>query len=452
MNNASLPPKGTHDIWGSELRFREHVISTIRSVYESFGFEALETPVIERESTLKGKYGDEAQNLIFWAPDYEVGLRYDHTVPLARFVANNQGKIKMPYRRYAIGPVFRGDNTQRGRERQFIQCDFDTVGSRNPGVDAEIVAINYAVLTALGFTNQFVIQINDRKLLNAMVREMGFTTPEQASIIMTAWDKLDKVSPQEVFDAYLSRQIERLGLTLEELREKYIETTEFLFSLQGKNTDEVLQALSNRFTSADAKDAISDLKNLLQMIDSMEIPKQSYRINPLLARGLSYYTGPIFETIITEGGIGSITGGGRFDNLIEAMGGPDIPASGSSFGLERLLVVMEELGLKKEIKPKTHVFVTVFDAQNEEIVLTNFKVAAELRKAGISTEIYSGDPMKLGKQLAIASDKRIPFVIIVGPDELAKSEVKIRDLQSGEETLVSVSEVASAIKQSLPNK
>ncbi len=446
MTKATLLAKGTTDLYGEALQFRLWVLNVIRDTFETFGFEPLETPIIERIETLTGKYGEEAQNLIFWVPDYKVGMRYDHTVPLARFVASNQGTIPMPFRRYAVGPVFRGENTQAGRNRQFTQCDFDTVGSSAATIDAEIVALNYKILTSLGFTTQFSVNINDRRLLNAMVTEMGFTNEDQATIVMTAWDKLDKMTPDDVFANYLVKQFSKFSVSEDQLKQSYVPVTKLLFDLKGQTPEKIISGINGYFKSKEVHEATEKILNLINVIRAMNVPENAFEFNPLLARGLSYYTGPIFETIVKEAGIGSITGGGRYDNLIENLGGPSIPASGSSFGLERILSVMEKLNIRPALTNTVKVFVTVFDTDNQELVSTSFKVATILRDAHISTEVYSGEGAKVGKQIALADKKSIPLVIVIGLDELKTEVVKLKNLKTREETTVPVKDLLQVVQ------
>lgn len=453
--------KGTRDIFGDDIRFRQQVIQVIRSVFVSFGFEELETPVIEREDTLLGKYGQEAQKLIFRLnPIHEGGLRYDHTVPLARFMAGVSKVLTLPYRRFAIGPVFRAENPQAGRFRQFVQCDFDTVGSNSPVVDAEIVAMNYRVLTQLGFTDQYTINLNDRRLLNALVVEMGITQHQELMAVFRAWDKLDKVQPQEAFE-YLVNEFMDMSNTVSQsartqieqrLAQSYQPVTHQLLALQGKETNHVLQALARIFTLPQSQAAIQTLIQLVQLVDAMEVPQTQYEVNPLLARGLDYYTGPIFETVVKTAGIGSITGGGRYDELVESLGGPALPASGSSFGLERLLHVMEQLNLRPSNMSSTQIFVTVFDLTNPVVTKQTFHVASLLRENNIATEVYTGDAGKLSKQLTLANRKGVSLALIIGPDELQRGVINIKDLRpGGTQTTVSISQLVGTVKNLLGN-
>lgn len=442
---------GTRDFFGEEARWRNWVIDQIRSSFQAFGFEPLETPMIETDRTLKGKYGQEGEmrrfKLLLKGPD-EAGLRYDHTVPLARFMAMKWSSFPMPYRRYAIGPVFRHESVQAGRLRQFTQCDFDTVGSKSPVIDAEIVAMNYSVLTKLGFKGNFVIRINDRRLLNAMASAMEFTDEKGVLALFRGWDKLEKVDRKTVESELASE-----GANPKQV-EAFREATDALLAVSGSNADKVVAGIRQAFKSDGVDTALKDVEQIAAYVSAMGVPKNNFRLWPLLARGLDYYTGPIFETVVETAGIGSITGGGRFDNLIQQMGGPNMAASGSSFGLERVMGVMEQIGLKPTSSQTTQVFVTLFDQQDVPLCQKSFEAAAILRGADIAVEVYTGEGGKVGKQLDIANRKSIPLVIIIGPDESKVGKVAIKDLRStkriaGGQISVPLKEVAKQVSKLL---
>lgn len=466
--------RGTRDYSGEEARWRQQAIDTIRRVFEAFGFEPLETPALETERTLKGKYGQEGEmrrfriNLPF--PD-EAGLRYDHTVPLARFMAMNWNQFPLPYRRYVIGPVFRNETVQAGRLRQFTQCDFDTVGSTSRIIDAEVVAMNSMVLSRLGFREgTYVVRVNDRKLLNAMSQAMAYS-PEEAVPLFRCWDKLEKVAFPEAREGLIEDLVDLEELTRgkkyekeeresaksrlnQRLASRFDQVTEELFSIcdyANANPDLVLGRLAALFEgSKEVRQAVNEMEILLNYISSMVSP-DVYRFWPVLARGLDYYTGPIFETTVEVAEIGSITGGGRFDNLIQQMGGPDMPASGSSFGLERIMEVIEQLGLKPETSQTTQVFVTLFSLNDAALVRAAFELSTELRLTGVCVEVYTGEAQKLSKQIDIANRKSIPIVVIIGPDELGQNTVTIKEMRSGTQRVIPRAEVVGRI-QALLNK
>ncbi len=462
--------RGTTDYYGDDARFRLSVIATIQRVFEAYGFEPLITPMIETEETLNGKYGDEGEMKRFrLAYPNEGGLRYDHTVPLARFMAMNWNKFPLPYRRYAIGPVLRNETVQAGRKREFTQCDFDTVGSSSPIIDAEIVAMNYNVLRDLGFNGGYAVMINDRRLLNAMVKRMNVTDEQEILAIFRAWDKLEKVTPQQAFDGlvdeFVKMEQKRIGREFEKgeeivaarvatsrLNTIYAAPTEMLYSLKGLPADSVLSQIVKSFPSFEVSEAVKNLSSIVSYITAMGVPDDFYKVDPLLARGLDYYTGPIFETYVTVKGIGSITGGGRFDQLIEKMGGPTLAASGSSFGLERVIGVMAELGLRPDSSQTTQVFMPVFDLSNLTLMEAVFKTAHNLRLTGVNVEVYTGDTRQMRKQLDVANRKGIPLAVIIGSDELNKGEATLKNMTSGSQESVLLNQVpekATEILQTL---
>lgn len=429
--------KGTKDYDGIEAKKRSLVIDIIKDVFELFGFEPLETPALELTRILDGKYGEEGQSKLFKLASKQdeslAGLRYDHTVPLARFMAMYPSKKILPYRRYAIGKVWRNESTQAGRYREFTQCDFDTVGSNSLIVDAEIMAINYQILTRLGFPkDSFILQYNDRRLLNVMTNAIG-CNETNAVEILRAWDKLEKVGLQATV-----AELKEKGVSLAVIANYQALTSELL------NSNDKFEYLRS-ILGSDGTDALTYVTNLYYYALSLGVPEQNIAFNPLLARGLDYYTGPIFETVIETSGIGSISGGGRFDNLIEVMGGPDLPASGSSFGLERVISVMDQLGIQFPVQKSAPVFVTIFDQTNLEIVQYSFQVASKLRLDGIATEVYTGNNSKLGKQIEIGSKKESKIVIILGDNELSKREVTFKVLSTGKQYTVPFNELSQKI-------
>ena len=435
--------RGTKDYFGDEARWRISVIETIRKSLELFGFEPLETPAIENERTLKGKYGDEGDKKRYRLSlpyPQEAGLRYDQTVPLARFMAMNWNQFPLPYRRYVIGPVWRDESVQAGRLRQFYQCDFDTVGSDSPIIDAEVVAINYTILSKLGFTDTFRVRVNDRRLLDAMAEALGILDPSQKLALFRAWDKLEKTSLEAI-----TQELVLAGLPTKTLR-SFSRVTEKLLQLNNQPSDRLLSVLSRLFKNESVATEIKRLEFLTRSILDMGVPEINFAISPLLARGLDYYTGPIFETVVEKAGVGSITGGGRFDKLIADMGGPDLPASGSSFGLERIMTVMEELGLKPTSAQSTKVLVTVFDPDSAQLVSRSYQAASALRLDNVNTEIYTGANRRLSAQIDIARRKNISLVVIVGPDELSSNTVTVKNLQSKTQSTIPFLELSDCVK------
>ena len=412
--------RGTRDWLGGEVLLRQKVINTLREVFEEFGFEPLETPEIELQEVLAGKYGEEADALTysFRKGDDWIGLRYDHTVPLARVVAQHEKELIYPYRRYALGPVFRADEPQAGRYRRFIQCDFDVVGVAEPIADAEVIALTYTALRRLGF-DKFEIQFNDRRLLNGIAKASGADTKELALAFMRGWDKLERADREQI-----SQELREKGAS-PELISRFFEVTDQLLKLEKENIIEKLRQLFPNQPEVAQGTAV--LEKMLGYITSFGVPSQFYRVNPCLARGLVYYTGPIFETVIKEAGIGAITGGGRFDDLIAALGGPNLPATGSSFGLERIISVMQTLGIAKSQKTVTQVFVAIFDPDSPRLVEKAIQFAAWLREKDIKTEL-SMEKGSIGRQLRIADRRGIPVAVFAGPQELESGTIIVKDL------------------------
>lgn len=417
--------RGTKDWRAGEVISRQRIINAATKVFQEFGFEALETPVIELREILQGKYGEEGNSLTYFfrKSGEEIGLRYDHTVPLARVVAQYGNELVMPYRRYAIGPVFRADTPQKGRYRQFTQLDYDVIGVSSPIADAEIVAVSYTVLSRLGFT-EFEIQIFDRNLLNGMAQFIGASTKDEILAVLRSWDKIEKASREQI-----AGELDTAGCP-GSLIEKFNRVTDLLLKLNEGN-EKTLAKLTEMFKGqSNAEKGIDTLRKMVSYLEGFGVPAEACRINPTLARGLDYYTGPIFETIVKKAGVGSITGGGRFDNLIETLGGPSIPGTGSSFGLERLISVMETLGIASSDKSTVQVFVTVFDPNDQKFVERSVITATVLRKLGYNTEIYM-DNGRLGKQFQLADARGASLVIVIGPDEIEKGFLTIKDLRTG---------------------
>lgn len=417
VNRAS----GTRDLLPETMIRRLSVIETVRGVFARFGFLPLETPAIERIETLMGKYGAEGDQLIYKIlkrgeggvrGEVDLALRYDLTVPLARVVAMNPG-LSMPFKRYQIQPVWRADRPQKGRFREFYQCDVDTVGCEEMWADAEALAVVDSALRALGFAG-FTIKLNHRALLRALVEEVGAGDRETG--VLVAIDKLDKIGKKGV-----TAELERCGLDSAAI--------ERLWSLIDLGGAEGLELLREQLPAA--SQALAQLDEVLEYTAAMGVPSGTVRFDPTLARGLSYYTGPVFEVVVEKPAIGSIAGGGRYDNLIGIFGKKSVPAVGVSLGLERILVVMEELGMFGELPTATtQVLVTVFDDDSRVLALEQ---AAALRQAGINAEVWMKAPGKLGKQFKYANKAGIARVLTCGPKEREEGQVTLKHMESGEQ-------------------
>ncbi len=418
-------PRGMRDILPEQMIRRQYVIDVIRGVFEEFGFEPLQTPALELSEVLTGKYGPDAEKLIYQAGHVggkeDISLRYDLSVPLCRVVAMHP-QLPKPFKRYQIDPVWRAERPQKGRYRQFFQCDADTVGTESMLADAENVNLIYQVLTRLGF-KQFEININDRKLITGIGQFAGVST-EQLSGLYRSIDKLDKIGLSGV----------RAELAENQIPEPVIEKLLSLLQIEG-DAETVLNALSERLGDSEvANEGISELEELSGYLTILGVPEEFYRINVSMVRGLEYYTGPIYETVVEEPKIGSITGGGRYDELIGSFSKQSYPATGTSFGIERIIDVMEEFNMFPSAvgKTVTQVLVTVFDA---DLVQASLKLATLLRSSGIRTEVYCR-PTRISTQMKYADNKGIPYAVILGSDEVETGTVAVRDLASREQQVI----------------
>jgi histidyl-tRNA synthetase len=526
-------PAGMRDILPEQMLKRQYVLDVVRAVFEQFGFEPIQTPAIELSETLLGKYGDEAERLIYKAwygdtPSDELSLRYDLSVPLCRLVATYP-ELPRPFKRYQIAPVWRADRPQKGRYREFFQCDADIVGSSSMLADAEIVAVVYQVLQRLGFAD-FTISINNRKILDGIGQYAGVPESLQSGLYRSI-DKLDKigidgvrrelmmvgvpVEPQQpiqrvarlaiqgkvdaaglgealrgsdgilddqlvdtilpamqlLIDEAVARQVppgelqaataQLVGNLAPQLRayygaqavvipEQVVDRLLDLLQIEGRAYD-VLEDLEQRLQDYPlAISGITELRSLFNHLDAMAIPDTAYGLSFAMVRGLEYYTGPIFETTIRKPkAMPSITGGGRYDDLIGLFGPTTYPATGISFGIERIIDAMEELEMfpPKIGRTTAQVLVTSF---GEEMVGASLELATRLRQDGINTAMYYNCADRLGDQIGYASAKGIPFVIILGPDEWAAGQAAIRKLgqtsKDSEQRTARLEDVAGVIR------
>jgi histidyl-tRNA synthetase len=432
--------KGMRDHLPTAMKNRQHVIDTLRGVFSRFGFEPLETPAVERIETLTGKYGDEGDKLLFRIADNAIfrsgevpavgkicdqALRYDLTVPLARVVAMNPD-LRLPFKRWQMQPVWRGDRPQRGRFREFWQCDVDIVGTTSPLADAECLAVLAAGLEALDFSN-YRIRLNDRRILAAMVRAAGASDRETA--VLVAIDKLDKIGRDGV-----TAELSRIGLD-----EAALTTLWSILDIP-VGLEETLDALAAALDEG-GRAGVDALREVLPNALAMGVPRGNIVIDATLARGLDYYTGPVYETEVLEPKIGSISGGGRYDKLVGMFSGRDVPAVGVSFGLERIITVMEELGRFGAPAPAAKVLVAVWD---KSLKAESLALATQLRAAGVATELYLDDA-KLQKQMKYANERGYPYVALIGPDEAKQGVIALKDLRSGAQELLGEDEIIARL-------
>jgi len=447
------------DFLPADVRKREYVIGVVKEVYESYGFEPLETPAVENIETLMGKYGEEGNQLIFKilkrgvhesTGEADLALRYDLTVPLARVVAEYRDKLPKFFKRYQIQPVWRADRPARGRFREFYQCDVDVLGSRSMIVEAEICAAASDVLTKLGFKD-FCVRLNHRKVLTGILGMAGVALDKHEAALI-ALDKLDKIGSEGVKKEFAARGVtEAAG---DRLLSFFSALTELEHAAEIATEENAQQAFNKavlgrivEFVKDNELGAqgVAELQSILDFAGVMGIAHR-VKIDPSLARGLSYYTGAIMEINVKDLA-GSLGGGGRYDNLVGMFLGQDIPACGFSLGLERTLVVMNERNMFPEgfgASP-ADVMVAIW---NKNSVAESLKLAKELRAGGLKVDLYP-EADKLGKQFKYASSVGVPFVAVIGEEEQAKGLVGVKDMESGEQQAVPRLEVSDSIKRSL---
>ena len=425
--------RGFRDFLPEQMMLRQTVIARFREVFERHGFEPIDTPVLEYFETLTGNLDDE--KLIYHFEDQggrEVGMRFDLTVPLARFVAQHRNELIFPFKRYHIAPVWRADRPQRGRFREFWQCDADIVGTKSMLADADVVSIIVESLQAVNMPG-FVVRINHRKLLESLARYAG-AADEQAGSVYRAIDKLDKIGADGVVEELNAAGIEA------EAADRIIE----LLSLTGP-PDVVLGRLSELLQNVDlAGPAIDELAELFEYLAALGVPADHYALDLSLARGMGYYTGPVFEAHVREGNIGSLAGAGRYDGLVGRFSKEDLPATGISLGIERIIVVAEELNLLEASKTISDVLVTIFD---EGSIKDSLALTTELRRSGVRAETFLEPKRGLGQQFRYASRRGIPYAIVLGPDEIERGVVALKDLDSGEQVEVPRGEVAARLRK-----
>ncbi|WP_461099390.1 histidine--tRNA ligase [Spirosoma luteolum] len=441
MQKPTLP-KGTRDFGPEQMRKRLFIFDTIRDTFKRFGFQPLETPSMENLSTLMGKYGDEGDQLLFkilnsgdfagglteadWQAGSkkltpkvaEKGLRYDLTVPFARYVVMNRHNLPMPFKRYQMQPVWRADRPQKGRYREFYQCDADVVGTDSLLCEAEIILMIHEVFRKLGIQD-FTLKLNNRKILAGIAEAIGM--PGQEGTLSVAIDKLDKIGQAKVLDELRERGFADDALTRL--------TPLFAFDLH--DTEATLSQLDSWLADSEtARQGLTELREALRLATLSGLADSRVQIDPTLARGLSYYTGAIFEVKANGVSIGSVSGGGRYDNLTGTFGMPGLSGVGISFGVDRIYDVMDELNLFPEATGQgTQVLLLPFDADAQAVALP---LLSQLRGAGIAAEAYP-DVAKIKKMLDYANAKAIPMVVLIGSDELQSGLLTLRNMRTGEQ-------------------
>ena len=457
---ALTPPTGTRDLLPRDLVKRNRVFDLLRTTFERYGYEPLETPAVESTSALEGKYGEEGERLLYRIlkrgkdlteaaetvlalPEAarsagalsralsDLALRYDLTVPFARVVAAHQNDLVLPFRRYQIQPVWRAERPQHGRYREFYQCDVDCVGSASLAVEAEMLAMVCEVFTALGMRD-FAIHINHRTLLDALMESAGVEMKQRVAA-MTALDKLDKLGQEGV----------RADLNKAGLARAAVERLMEAVGLAGAPLAMLNAVRPIVGATAQGEVGLRELGQLFQYLAAMRVPPEHYRFDLAMVRGLAYYTGTIFETIPGGMRIGSLASGGRYDKLIGQFTGRDLPCVGISFGIDRMFDALAELGLMGgEAMTATQALVAFFGPEN---LADSYALATELRAGAMRTEVYP-DAKDLGAQLKFAGRKGIPIACILGPEEAQRGEVIVRDLRVGQQQTVLRGEVVAHVR------
>lgn len=453
MQKPSIP-KGTRDFTPQEMANRNYIFNTIKSVFQLYGFQQIETPAMENLSTLMGKYGEEGDKLLFKilnSGDFisgateeelmkknstrltnkfsEKGLRYDLTVPFARFVVQNRDKISFPFKRYQIQPVWRADRPQKGRYREFYQCDVDVVGSDSLLNELELIQIVDEVYRRLKIN--VCIKINNRKILSGIAEIIG--EAKKITDITVAIDKMDKIGLEKVNEEIASKGISQSA----------IDKLQPILELSGTNTEKLSQLKKVLASSETGLKGVSELETIFSLCESTEIATK-IDLDLTLARGLNYYTGAIFEVKALDVEIGSITGGGRYDNLTGVFGMEGVSGVGISFGADRIYDVLNQLKLYPETS--TEQTQILFVSFGEKELMYCLPWLKSLRKKGINAEIYP-EPAKMKKQMSYADNKNIPFAAIVGENEMKEGKVMLKNMKTGEQKLMSLDEVLIVVQK-----
>ena len=450
-------PKGTRDFTPAEMVRRNYVFSCIRSVFELFGYLPIETPAMENLSTLTGKYGEEGDKLLFkilnsgnflegisqsrrdplkdqFSKEFtahiaEKGLRYDLTVPFARFVVQHQNELTFPFKRYQIQPVWRADRPQKGRYREFFQCDVDVIGSPSLVYEVELVQIIDEVFSRLGI--EVMLLLNNRKILAGTAEAIG--APEKFTDITVAMDKLDKIGPENVCEELYGK-----GLS-----EESITALRPVLTLEGSTSEKIISLEKLFENSLTGQQGLEELKRIFLLLQDLGL-RNKWNFDVRLARGLNYYTGTIIEVKAREVSLGSICGGGRYDDLTGIFGLPGMSGVGISFGADRIYDVMSELNrFPVTIQNTITVLFANFGPDEEKYTL---RLLQEIRRAGFSAEIYP-EASKLRKQMEYADRKKIPFVILIGKDEMENSFLTVKNMATGEQTRMNLNDLITLLKK-----
>jgi len=425
--------KGFRDFLPQDMRIRRLVIDAFIRGFEAYGYEPLETPVLEYADILMGKYGPEAEKLIYNFTDRggrKVAMKYDLTVPACRVLAQYGDKLPLPFKRYQIQPVWRADNTQKGRFREFYQCDADTFGTASMLADAEFIQMGLEILRSLGFSDA-VARVNNRKFIDGLTIYAG-ATPDQFYSICTAIDKLEKIGAEGVVAEMTRRAVPPA----------VIDKIMAVVGLTGSNSELISQLTGLMEAVPQAQEGLAELKTLFSYLAAAGVEEAAYRFDLSIIRGLSYYSGPVWEFSVAKGGVGSVGGCGRYDKLVGLYLGRDIPATGGSFGIERIIEVVRDRNLITA-SAKNAVLVSIFAP---ETAGASIRLAQELRARGVPAILYPDEGAKLEKQLKYANKREIAWVCILGPEESTSGTVKLKNMQTGDQKTVPVTEAVKMLK------
>lgn len=425
---------GFRDYLPSAMIPKEQLIETAKSVYRSYGFCPIDTPALEYKEILAGKGGAESDKQMFQFQQgkRDVAMRFDLTVPFARFAAQNINELGIPFKRYHVGTVWRGERPQKGRYREFVQCDFDTIGTTSNSADIETLFIIHDLMVQIGFSD-FTVRINNRMILNGLLETLDLQS--QSAQILRALDKLPKIGPEAVI-----KEMGAQGSVTQQQAEKVISLT----TVKG-STEEILNSLEQQLSgNACGEQGVQYLRELFQAVDRAGIPCERIALDPSIARGLDYYTGTIYETFLNQlPGIGSVCSGGRYDNLAERFTTQKLPGVGASLGLDRLLAAMQELKLLDEISTPAPILFTQMD---QEFTPEYLRLARELRQNGLNVEVYP-DTKAIKKQFKYANRHGFKIVITAGADEFENQVWQVKEMQTGTQSAVKEEELFEFVTQ-----
>ena len=428
--------KGFLDFLPDDMRLRNYVIDNFKAVFEKYGYEPLETPTLEYSETLLGISGEEAEKLFYRFKDKggrDVTMRYEVMVPMCRVIAQYKDQIPFPFKRYQIQRVWRADKPQKGRLREFTQCDADTIGTKSVIADAEFIQMGIEVLTNFGFKN-FYAQVSNRKFLSGLLNEFNIPQYKFYGVCM-AIDDIRKIGKEGVRSKLIETQ---------KIDPKTSDNILNIIEVSGNN-EEKINAFRKKYPNNSViKEALDETQEILEYLQTNNVNPKNYRFDPTIARGLAHYTGPVWEFEIMEGNVGSVAGCGRYDDLIGNYLGSDevIPATGGSFGIERMMIVLKERNMVSFLKNNTQALVTIFSKETEK---ESIKLANDLRKDKINTFLYPDYQVKLDKQLKYANKKNIPVVLILGPEEIEKNVVTVKWMAEKRQETVKIIDLISKL-------